>query len=152
MADTAITELEELGAEKVSGVGNPANGTPWLLLKATDVQADPDSPHTESPEADAQEAEMTKAEADEIEALNTEARGVAAAIVHTGTASENATGDSLPDAPFQMGRTGLRARHCRYGQRYCAVDQKFSSMHMPSLVDPFCFANSLYDSTSNPSF
>ncbi len=73
MADTAITELEELGAEKVSGVGNPANGTPWLLLKATDVQADPDSPHTDSPEADAQEAEMTKAEADEIEALLTKA-------------------------------------------------------------------------------
>ena len=73
MAETAITELDELGAEKVSGVGNPANGTPWLLLKSTDVQADPDSPHTTSPEADAQEAEMTKAEADEIEALLTKA-------------------------------------------------------------------------------
>jgi hypothetical protein len=28
MADDVITELEELGAEKVSGVGSPANGTP----------------------------------------------------------------------------------------------------------------------------
>src|ERR1700677_324342 len=71
--ETAITELEELGAEKVSGVGSPANGTPWLLLKSTDVEADPNSPHTSSPEADAQEAEMTKAEADEIEALLTKA-------------------------------------------------------------------------------
>ena len=71
--ETAITELDELGAEKVSGVGSPANGTPWLLLKSTDVQADPDSPHMTSPEADAQEAEMTKAEADEIEALLTKA-------------------------------------------------------------------------------
>ena len=73
MAPVEITELDELGAEKVSGVGSPANGTPWLLLKSTDVQADPDSPHTESPEADAQEDEMTKAEADEIEALLTKA-------------------------------------------------------------------------------
>lgn len=71
--DTAITELEELTAEKVSGVGSPANGTPWVVLKSTDVQADPASPHTTSPEADAQEAEMTKAEADEIEALLTKA-------------------------------------------------------------------------------
>ena len=75
MAETAITELEELGAEKVSGVGSPANGTPWLLLKSTDVQADPDSPHVDSPEADAQEDAMTKAEADEIEALLTKAEG-----------------------------------------------------------------------------
>lgn len=69
-----ITELEELGAEKVSGVGAPANGTPWLLLKAQDVKADPESPHTESEEADEAEEEMTKAEADEIETLLTKAR------------------------------------------------------------------------------
>jgi hypothetical protein len=31
---TEITELEELAAEKVAGVGAPANGTPFLLLKA----------------------------------------------------------------------------------------------------------------------
>jgi len=74
MADDVITELEELGAEKVSGVGSPANGTPWLLLKGTDVQADPKSPHTKSPEADAQEEEMTKGEAEEIEAMLTKAR------------------------------------------------------------------------------
>ncbi|HEX7355309.1 MAG TPA: DUF6582 domain-containing protein [Mycobacteriales bacterium] len=36
---TEITELEELTAEKVSAVANPANGTPWLLVKA---KADPD--------------------------------------------------------------------------------------------------------------
>lgn len=59
--DTEITELDELGAEKVSGVGNPANGTPWLLLKASGVEASPESPHTESAEADAIEEEMTKA-------------------------------------------------------------------------------------------
>jgi hypothetical protein len=73
MSTVDITELDELGAEKVSGVGSPANGTPWLLLKSTDVEADPNSPHVDSPEADAQEAEMTKAEADEIEALLTKA-------------------------------------------------------------------------------
>ena len=73
MADPAITELDELGAEKVSGVGSPANGTEWLLLKSRDVQADPESPHTSSPEADEQEDEMTKAEADEIENLLTKA-------------------------------------------------------------------------------
>src|SRR6202453_3516440 len=71
--ETAITELEELGAEKDSGGGSPADGPPLLLRKATDVEADPTSPHTSSPEADAQEAEMTKAEADEIEALLTKA-------------------------------------------------------------------------------
>ena len=74
MADTQITELEELGAEKVSGVGSPANGTPWLLLKGRDVQADPNSPFTESLEADAQQAEMTKAEADEMQEMLTKAR------------------------------------------------------------------------------
>ena len=72
--DTDITELEELGAEKVSGVGSPANGTPWLLLKAQDVVANPESPHTESAEADEQEEEMTKAEADDIEEMLTKAR------------------------------------------------------------------------------
>lgn len=72
--DTDITELEELGAEKVSGVGSPANGTPWLLLKGQDVVANPESPHTESPEANEQEEEMTKAEADDIEAMLTKAR------------------------------------------------------------------------------
>ena len=71
-----ITELDELGAEKVSGVGSPANGTPWLMLKSTDVRADPESPHTESAEADAQEDAMTKAEADEIEAMLTKAIGM----------------------------------------------------------------------------
>ena len=74
MADDVITELEELGAEKVSGVGSPANGTPWLLLKGTDTKMDPASPHTKSPEADAQEEEMTKGEAEEIEAMLTKAR------------------------------------------------------------------------------
>ena len=62
-ADTEVTELLELGAEKVSGVGSPANGTPWLLLKAAGgngVRADPVSPHVDSPEADAQESLMTK--------------------------------------------------------------------------------------------
>ena len=60
MADVGITELDELSAEKVSGVGSPANGTPWVLLKSRDVRADPESPHTESAEADAQEERMTK--------------------------------------------------------------------------------------------
>ena len=73
MAEDTITELEELGAEKVSGVGSPANGTPWLLLKG-DVRADPTSPVTSSPEADEQKEEMTKGEAEEMEAMLTKAR------------------------------------------------------------------------------
>ena len=72
--DSEITELQELGAEKVSGVGAPANATPWLLLKAQDVEPDPESPYTESDEADKIEDEMTKAEADEIEDMLTKAR------------------------------------------------------------------------------
>ena len=72
--DDDITELIELGASKVSGVGAPANGTPWLLLKGTGVAADPKSPHTDSPEADEQEDTMTKAEAEDIEAMLTKAR------------------------------------------------------------------------------
>jgi septum formation inhibitor MinC len=63
--DTEITELDELIAEKVSGVETPANGTPFLVLKAA---AEPDSP-----EAKAAEEEMTKAEADEIEDMLTKA-------------------------------------------------------------------------------
>lgn len=54
-----ITELEELGAEKVSGVGTPANGTPWLLLKAEDT----------STEADEIEDEMTKEVQSAVSAL-----------------------------------------------------------------------------------
>lgn len=32
-----VTELVELRADRVDAVGSPANGTPWLLLKATDA-------------------------------------------------------------------------------------------------------------------
>jgi hypothetical protein len=75
MADVDITEFEELGAEKVSGVGSPANGTSWLLMKAAapgePPQASAVSPHTSSGEADAFEDEVTKDEASEIEALLT---------------------------------------------------------------------------------
>ncbi len=39
MAETDITELEELAAEKVAGVQSPANGTPFLLLKAASEEA-----------------------------------------------------------------------------------------------------------------
>ncbi len=63
MSDVAITELEELTAEKVSGVGNPANGTPWLLLKASEPEPIDNAPAQPGPssEADAIEDEMTKA-------------------------------------------------------------------------------------------
>jgi hypothetical protein len=74
MADDVITELEELGAEKVSGVGSPANGTPWLLLKGTDTAMTTETPQTTSAEADAMEDEVTKGEAEEIEAMLTKAR------------------------------------------------------------------------------
>ena len=42
MADTFddVTELVELNATKVSGVSAPANGTPWLLLKAAAPDAE----------------------------------------------------------------------------------------------------------------
>lgn len=36
MGDVAVTELTELDADKVAGVRTPANGTPFLLLKAQD--------------------------------------------------------------------------------------------------------------------
>jgi len=61
MPEVDITEIDELDAQKVSGVGTPANGDSWVLLKSTDVRADPENPHTESPEADAIETELTKA-------------------------------------------------------------------------------------------
>ena len=35
MAETEITELVDLNATRIDGVGSPANGTPWLMLKAT---------------------------------------------------------------------------------------------------------------------
>ncbi len=54
-----IEELVELDAEKVSAVTNPANGTPFLLLKATE---EPHTEDTESPEADEIEETMTKGE------------------------------------------------------------------------------------------
>ena len=81
MDDTAektdISELLELTPDRLDAVSTPANGAGWLLLKSTDVAADPESPHTESSEADAQEDAMTKAEADEIEDMLTKADAVA---------------------------------------------------------------------------
>jgi len=56
MPETEITELDELTAEKVSGVASPANGTPFLVLKA---QAPPE-PDGDSEEADAIEDTVTK--------------------------------------------------------------------------------------------
>ena len=60
MSDTEVTELVTLDASRVDAVFRPANGTPWILLKAA-----------EESEAEEQEDEMTKAEADEIERLLT---------------------------------------------------------------------------------
>lgn len=61
-----ITELDELSAEKVSGVGSPSNATPWLILKAQ--MEPPEAPMEASEEAEEEESLMTKAESDEIEA------------------------------------------------------------------------------------
>lgn len=55
-----ITELEELDARKVSAVGAPANGTPWLLLKAAE-EGPTEGAGAHSEEADEIEAELTKA-------------------------------------------------------------------------------------------
>jgi hypothetical protein len=44
-----ITELTTLAAEKVSGVGAPANGTPWLFLKSIDLSRPPVTPPTATP-------------------------------------------------------------------------------------------------------
>jgi len=40
MSDVDVTEITELRAEKVSGVGSPANGTPFLLLKAAEASTE----------------------------------------------------------------------------------------------------------------
>ena len=64
---TEVTELLELDADRVDAVSVPANGTPWLLLKAAGEATQ------ESSEADAIEDEVTKAEADEIEDMLTKA-------------------------------------------------------------------------------
>ena len=58
---TDITEIEEFGAEKVSGVGTPANGTPWLLLKAAEEPNDGQHGAVGEDEATAIMEEMTKA-------------------------------------------------------------------------------------------
>jgi hypothetical protein len=79
-----VTELVELQASKLAAVGSPANGTPWLLLKAQDGTAEeagsaepaakagePHDEDTDSGEADGQQERMTdetaKGEAEEIE-------------------------------------------------------------------------------------
>lgn len=36
MEEDPITEFEKMEAERVDAVGNPANGTPWLLMKSMD--------------------------------------------------------------------------------------------------------------------
>lgn len=87
MADTDITELTELDATKVSGVRGPANGTPFLLLKAaapddvSDTDADDDDDDSDDGadddddakkgEPEDMEAELTKGESEEMEALVT---------------------------------------------------------------------------------
>lgn len=80
MSDVAVTEISELEATKVSGVGTPANGIPFILVKAAAEECStckgkgtimegnrkcPDcegAAKSDSAEADEQEDEMTKEE------------------------------------------------------------------------------------------
>jgi hypothetical protein len=60
MPETDVTELVELDAEKVSGVHGPANGTPFLFLKA----AEKGEGDLTGDESEAMEDELTKGEGD----------------------------------------------------------------------------------------
>ena len=75
MGEVDVTEIVEFDPSLVSGVGNPANGTKFLLLKAT---AGPDCPtckdtgkimegNRDCPDCDGPAAKSESAEADEIE-------------------------------------------------------------------------------------
>lgn len=64
-----ITELEELDAQKVSGVGAPANGTPFLLLKAQE----PHETDTDSEEADQIGDEVTGSDVGEDDSMDGDA-------------------------------------------------------------------------------
>jgi hypothetical protein len=58
--DTEITELTELDARKVSGVHAPANGTPWLLLKAAAEPGEVEKTHHDPLTPEEIEAAVTK--------------------------------------------------------------------------------------------
>lgn len=108
MSDVSITELEEFDAKKVSGVSNPANGTPWLLIKArADEPAgvgndDPGAGQTHSDEAAAIESEMTKAETDEAEKMSPGVPDYATATP-TETGHVSSTGESGLVGPMTAG-------------------------------------------------
>lgn len=55
--DTEITELVKLDAERLDGVGSPANGTPWLLIKSAGDEKAADYDGDGSADADDEETE-----------------------------------------------------------------------------------------------
>ena len=77
MPEPEITELEELTASKVSGVATPANGTPWLLLKAGNaVSSDPLSRNPDPLAPSARPGDLSGDEADDMETQLTKATGM----------------------------------------------------------------------------
>lgn len=70
MADVDITELDELQAKAVSGVATPANGTPFLFIKAAAAEgADADEEETDDKDESWREKikKSDSAEADDFE-------------------------------------------------------------------------------------
>ena len=77
MPEPEITELEELTASKVSGVAAPANGTPWLVMKAGNaVSSDPLSRDPDPLAPSDRPGDLSGDEADDMEAQLTKAAGM----------------------------------------------------------------------------
>lgn len=150
-----IEELVELDAEKVSAVTNPANGTPFLLLKAAD--GDPEDPHaedTESAEADQIEATMTKGEdgqdagmeeeyeseagahtsdtkspeADHILDVVTKAVDAFCGLSDCDVCKERFA--SLPDDVAEKAKLNAKARHALPDKDFAYIDSK-GGRHLP---------------------
>lgn len=124
MPDTEITELEELKAEKVSGVANPANGMPFLVLKA----AEPHHDDTESSEANDIEDEVVGKAVDALCLLHDYAmKGVADA---ESVAAVQSFVDSLGQEIVEKAKMKAKERHALPDKTFAYIDSK-GGRHLP---------------------
>lgn len=105
---TEVTELTELSAEKVSGVGAPANGTPWLLLKAA--------------------SDSSSDEAEEIERLLT--KELAGYCGDESCPSCAAGFDRLPAALLEKAKLKAKQRHALPDSAFAYIDSD-GGRHLP---------------------
>jgi hypothetical protein len=124
---TDVTEIDEFGAEKVSGVGQPANGTPWLLLKATEVENDGQHGAVGEDESTAMMEEMTKV-TEALALLHDYA--VKGICDESDLAAMQAVADSVSPATLAKAKLNAKRRNALPDSDFAYIDPK-GGRHLP---------------------